>query len=84
VFVVTIVDPYGGPGGWAEGARMLGLTEVGIELDPWACATRRAAGHQVIRADVATFPLGHLAGRVTGLIMSPPCQAFSTAGAGAT
>jgi DNA (cytosine-5)-methyltransferase 1 len=78
----VIVDLFGGPGGWAEGLRMLGLGEIGVELDPWACATRRAAGHPVIRADVRTFPLGHLTGRVEGLIMSPPCQAFSTAGDG--
>lgn len=61
---------------------MLGLSEVGIELDPAACATRTAAGHQAIRADVAAFPLGHLAGRVEGLAMSPPCTTFSAAGKG--
>lgn len=76
------VDPYGGPGGWAEGLLLLGLPEVGVELDPWACATRRAAGHPVIRADVTRFPLDHLTGRVEGLCISPPCQAFSTAGNG--
>ena len=77
-----VVDIFGGPGGWAEGLRMLGLDEIGIELDPWACATRRAAGHRVIRADVAQMPLDHLAGKVEGLIASPPCQAFSSAGNG--
>jgi DNA (cytosine-5)-methyltransferase 1 len=81
--VGMIVDLYGGPGGWAEGLRMLSLTEIGIELDPWACATRRAAGHPVIRADVARCPLQHLAGRVEGLIGSPPCPTFSAAGKGA-
>ena len=75
-----ILDPFGGPGGWAEGLRMLGLSEVGVELDASACATRAAAGHRTIRADVCTMPLDHLAGRVEGLIMSPPCQAFSMAG----
>jgi DNA (cytosine-5)-methyltransferase 1 len=39
-----------------------------------------AAGHARVRADVATFPLGHLAGKVTGLIESPPCPSWSTAG----
>ena len=76
------IDLFGGPGGWAEGLRMLGLSEIGIELDAAACATRRAARHRVIRADVATYPMGHLAGRVEGLIASPPCQMFSTAGNG--
>jgi len=78
----SIVDPYGGPGGWSEGLRTLGLTDVGIEWDAAACATRAAAGHRTIRADVATFPLDHLVGRVDGAILSPPCQAFSTAGTG--
>src|SRR5690606_25930624 len=77
-----IVDPYGGPGGWSEGLRTLGLTDIGIEWDAAACATRAAAGHRTIRADVAQHPLGHLVGRVDGAILSPPCQAFSTAGTG--
>jgi DNA (cytosine-5)-methyltransferase 1 len=66
--------------GWSEGLRSLGLREVGIDLDPAVCATRRAAGFETIRADVATFPTGQLVGKVTGLIASPPCQAFSRAG----
>ena len=53
---------------------------VGVELDHDACRTATAAGHPRIRADVAAFPLGHLAGRVVGLVMSPPCQAWSRAG----
>jgi DNA (cytosine-5)-methyltransferase 1 len=80
---MTIVVPYGGPGGWCQGLRTIGLTGIGIELDAAACATRAAAGHRTIRADVAAYPLGHLAGRVEGVILSPPCQAFSTAGKGA-
>ena len=77
-----IVDAYSGPRGWSEGLRALGLTDIGIELDDSACRTAVAAGHRTIRADVAQFPLDHLVGRVDGLIMSPPCQAFSTAGTG--
>lgn len=77
-----ILGPYGGPGGWAEAMRMLGLAEVGVELDPAPCATRTAAGHQTIRADVATFPLDHLTGQVEGLTLSPPCTTFSAAGKG--
>jgi DNA (cytosine-5)-methyltransferase 1 len=80
---MTIIDAYAGPGGWSQGLRALDLTDIGIERDAAACATRTTADHATIRADVATFPLDHLAGRVTGLIMSPPCQAFSTAGTGA-
>lgn len=28
-----ILDGFAGPGGWAEGPRMLGLSEVGLEWD---------------------------------------------------
>jgi DNA (cytosine-5)-methyltransferase 1 len=69
-----------GPGGWAVAAARLGIREAGIELDPAACATRRAAGHLTIRADIAAFPAGQLAGKIRGLIGSPPCGTFSKAG----
>jgi DNA (cytosine-5)-methyltransferase 1 len=61
---------------------MAGYTDdsVGIEWDAAACRTAHAAGHTRVRADVATFPLAHLAGRVDGAILSPPCQAWSNAG----
>ena len=75
-----IVDLFAGAGGWDEAARHLQLGPVaGIELDPLAGATRTAAGHATIRADVAVYPTGPFAGRVTGLIASPPCQPFSVA-----
>lgn len=77
-----VVDAFGGPGGVAEGLRDIGLHEIGFEVDPWACATRAAAGHRTIRADVRRVPLDHLTGRVGGLWLSPPCQAFSAAGRG--
>jgi DNA (cytosine-5)-methyltransferase 1 len=77
------LDLFGGPGGWAEALAALGLTELGIELDAAACATRRAAGHLTIRANVAAFPVEQLAGRVRGLAGSPPCTTFSAAGLGA-
>ncbi|MGA5341224.1 DNA cytosine methyltransferase [Streptomyces griseoincarnatus] len=75
-----VLDLFAGPGGWSQGLRALGLAEVGIEIDPAACATRAAAGHRTIRADVAVFPTAQLRGKVTGLIASPPCQTFSAAG----
>ncbi len=59
---------------------MLGLSELGIEIDRWACATRAAAGHATIRADVAACPTEPFVGRVEGLLASPPCQDFSRAG----
>lgn len=74
------IDLCAGPGGWSVAAAALGLNEVGIELDPAACATRAAAGHRTVRADIAAFALAPLAGKVRGLIGSPPCQGMSAAG----
>lgn len=80
-----IVQGFAGPGGWCTGLRMAGYDgpAVGVELDRDACRTGVAAGHWRIQADVATFPLAHLAGKVTGLIKSPPCPTWSPAGDGA-
>ncbi|HEV8653310.1 MAG TPA: DNA cytosine methyltransferase [Actinomycetes bacterium] len=80
----TVVDLFaGGPSGWEWAARALDIDPIGFELDPWACATRAAAGLRTVRADVARLPVGHLAGRVWGVVASPPCQQFSAAGSGA-
>jgi DNA (cytosine-5)-methyltransferase 1 len=70
------LDLFAGAGGWEAG----GLDAIGIELDPAACATRRAAGLLTIRADVARYPAAVFAGKVEGLVASPPCQDFSQAG----
>ncbi len=75
-----ILDLCSGPGGWSEGLRMLGLSEVGLEWDAAACATRAAAGHLTIRCDIAAYPVEPFVGKVAGLIASPPCQAWSRAG----
>ena len=75
-----VIDPFAGPGGWSWAARQLGIDDLGIELDAAACATRAAAGLKTIRADVAGFGVDHLAGKVWGLISSPPCTTFSAAG----
>ncbi|MBT2380058.1 DNA cytosine methyltransferase [[Kitasatospora] papulosa] len=77
---LPVLDLFAGPGGWSQGLRALGIREIGIEVDPAACATRAAAGHTTIRADVATYPTAPLRRKVSGLIASPPCQTFSTAG----
>ncbi len=77
---MTVLDLFAGPGGWSEGLRSIGMREVGIEIDPSVCATRSAAGHTTIRADVATYPSTALLRKVSGLIGSPPCQTFSAAG----
>jgi DNA (cytosine-5)-methyltransferase 1 len=76
-----ILDLFAGAGGWEEALRMLGLSALGIETEPWACATARAAGHERLEADVAELdPLGFAP--VWGLVGSPPCQAYSSAGKG--
>jgi DNA (cytosine-5)-methyltransferase 1 len=77
-----ILDAFSGPRGWSEGLRLLGLSDIGIEWDDAACRTAVAAGHATIRADVTAFPIDHLTGRVDGVILSPPCQTFSSAGKG--
>jgi DNA (cytosine-5)-methyltransferase 1 len=75
------LDLFAGPGGWDVAADRLGIMPtVGIELDAAACATRAAAGHLTVRADVSAYPVEALSGHVTGLIGSPVCTTFSQAG----
>lgn len=75
-----VLDLYAGPGGWDEGMRTLGITDVvGLEYEPNACATARAAGHHRDQVDIAVTPTSSYTGTV-GLIASPPCQAWSMAG----
>ncbi|MCW2902246.1 MAG: cytosine methyltransferase [Streptosporangiaceae bacterium] len=80
-----ILDLFAGPGGWDEGLRLAGYKGAlaGIEHDRAACLTAVRAGHGRIQADVATYPTEQLVGKVSGLIASPPCPTFSSAGAGA-
>ena len=76
-----IVDLFAGPGGWDEGLRELGYAALGIDLDPLACATAEAAGHERVAGDVAALDPADFSG-TWGLLASPPCQAFSSAGKG--
>jgi len=78
--IVNIIDLFAGPGGWDEGLRMIGRTDVlGIEWDESACLTAEAAGHKRLRADVTALnPRDYIGAE--GLIASPPCQAWSLAG----
>ncbi|WP_129838117.1 DNA cytosine methyltransferase [Streptomyces sp. RFCAC02] len=75
-----ILDLFAGPGGWSHALRVLGRRDIGIEWDRWACRTRAAAGHLTVRTDAAVYPVRPFLGRTRGLIASPPCQAWSTAG----
>lgn len=78
---VIDIDLFAGPGGWDEGAAPLGIHPLGIERDEAACATRRAAGHETLQADVAALEVATLAA-IRGLIGSPPCKLYSAAGTG--
>ncbi|MFE3117174.1 DNA cytosine methyltransferase, partial [Streptomyces niveus] len=75
-----ILDLFAGPGGWSHALTVLGVRDVGLEWDPWACRTRAGAGQLTIRTDVAMYPTWPWVGRTYGLIASPPCQAWSMAG----
>lgn len=80
------VDLFAGPGGLDEGRRLAGHDDVpllAIEWEANAARTAQLAGHQRVRADVATFPCAHLRGRVRLLVGAPPCPTFSAAGKGA-
>ncbi|MFG2986180.1 DNA cytosine methyltransferase [Streptomyces sp. NPDC048258] len=78
------IELFAGPGGWSEGmATVLGIKvdAIGVDKSADACATARAAGHQRICADITTLDPEHYALRHTsGVIISPPCPAFSTSG----
>ena len=75
-----VIDGCAGPGGLDLGAHALGYDPIGIEKDADACATRAAAGLRTVRADVTQVATAPLAGRLDGLLFSPPCQAWSSAG----
>ncbi|MYS36681.1 DNA (cytosine-5)-methyltransferase 1 [Streptomyces sp. KhCrAH-43] len=75
-----IIDLFAGPGGWSHALTALGVKDIGLEWDPWACKTRSLAGQLTIRTDVALYPTWPFLGRTRGLIASPPCQAWSRAG----
>jgi DNA (cytosine-5)-methyltransferase 1 len=79
------IDLFAGPGGWDEGLKSLGVTDViGLDNDDAACATAEAAGHRREHVDIALAnPLDYAArGALPGLLGSPPCPGFSPAGLG--
>lgn len=77
---MIVLDLFAGPGGWSHALTVLGVRDIGLEWDEWACKTRAKAGQLTIRTDVAMYPVGPFLGKTTGLIASPPCQAWSMAG----
>lgn len=80
-----IVDLFSGPDGWRTALAMLGHNEdsVGYEWDEAAAATANAAGHKTVLADLSKISGDEIVAMIlAGLIGSPPCQAWSTAGKG--
>lgn len=75
------LEDFAGPGGWDEGAKMLGLRFYGIDHDRAACETARAAGHEREQADVTEHASPTWA-RGRGHVSSPSCTLFSMAGSG--
>lgn len=92
-------DLFAGAGGWDLAAQAHGIHARGVENMKEARATRDAAGLTTIHDDVWTFKPSYrsyyekratsarlvyrTALIASGLIASPPCQTFSTAGKGA-
>jgi DNA (cytosine-5)-methyltransferase 1 len=80
------LELFAGAGGAALGLEAAGFEHAAlVERDPDACATLRAAGlGPVVEADVRDLDaIEAVAGRKVDLLWaSPPCQPFSTAGAG--
>lgn len=75
-----IVDLFAGPGGWDEGAAIIGVTNTyGLEFEANACRTAEAAGHARMLGDLSSVEPTDYRPAV-GLIASPPCQAWSKAG----
>lgn len=78
---LVAVDLFGGPGGWDVAARRLGLHVTGVELNHFACETRRAAGLDTVEGDVRDYSPADFPG-ARHLIGSPPCQPFAMNGLG--
>lgn len=75
-----IVDLFAGPGGWDEGAAIIGVTNTyGLEFEANACRTAEAAGHARMLGDLSIVDPTEYRPAV-GLIASPPCQAWSRSG----
>ncbi|MET9055477.1 DNA cytosine methyltransferase [Streptomyces bacillaris] len=79
--MTAAVELFAGPGGMTLGLHAAGIHGTGIEWDPNAVATRRAAGLPTIHADVRQHGPGDFP-NATVLAGGPPCQTFTVAGNG--
>lgn len=82
--VPLVLEFCAGAGGASLGIHRAipDTTVVGVEWWDKACATRTKAGLLTVRADVTTFPVTHLRGRLDGFWCSPSCRMWSQAGHG--
>ena len=69
-----ILDDFAGPGGWSQGAKLLGLKDFGVELDETANRTATLAGHERTTASSVTHATPP---DLDGYISSPPCVMFA-------
>lgn len=71
---------FAGPGGFDEGARMIGITDhLGIEINADACAAATAAGHRRAQADICALDPSDFPD-VTTWVSGPPCPTYSGSG----
>ncbi|MEU5164298.1 hypothetical protein AB0G74_32420 [Streptomyces sp. NPDC020875] len=79
-----IVVLFTGPGGLTHGIlRILRANAdvVGVDLDRGAVATSTAAGYRTIHADVTDLDPEHpCLQHITGIALTPPCQAYNPSG----
>jgi DNA (cytosine-5)-methyltransferase 1 len=73
-----VIDLFCGIG-WAEGMRQLGMTELGIDMEPSVIATRDLNGYRSLGADLSELDPRDFKGH-RGLIASPPCPDWSQMG----
>lgn len=74
----AVVDLFCGVG-WGDACASLGIDERGIDLSEPVAEVRRALGWSTTLADIAALNPDDWNG-AEGLIASPPCQSWSTAG----
>ncbi|MCW2898790.1 MAG: cytosine methyltransferase [Streptosporangiaceae bacterium] len=77
---VKVLEGFAGPGGFSEGARMVGLADMlGVEMNADACASARAAGHERLEADIRSLNPGDFPD-VSVWASAPPCPTYTQTG----